>query len=596
MQARLVALVLLALVPLVGIASWQFEGEARDTIAEAEARAVAEARGAAHEFQTLVGQVRSLLTTMVQARALDPTRPAACQGMLEGVQAVAPWPLELALVSPDGHIVCNTALGNAGRRIGTRIDVRLALEGSGFTLSDPQASRPGAPPRYYGRQPLFSGTGQVEAVLQASLDPEVLLRAALAHRGVGQRAGILDLERNLLALQPSVPGAVGRHFPPSPMFTAMQAADEGHVRGSGVGAPAIFGYARIPGTATFMVVGLDEAEVMAAVASRRMISYQALAAVALLILLALLVGGELLFLRPIRTLETTVAHIAAGDLGVRTTLGAGAASEMRVLAAHVDAMAERMAEQGLDLHRARDAAEGASAAKTWFLGAASHELRTPLNGILGWAQVLDSDPDLPAHLREAAGTIVSAGKHLATIVSRLLDVARIEAGRLSAPESGAADLRALADSCASLVRPMVDAKGLLLRVTAAAPGAVLIDATRTRQIALNFLANAVKFTDRGSVALRVSWNAVGPATGMVRVEVEDTGPGVPPEAEARLFQDFAHFDPTGRDVNGVGLGLAVSARMAAHLGGSVGHIHPAAGGSLFWADLPAALAPQPLSW
>ncbi len=248
---------------------------------------------------------------------------------------------------------------------------------------------------------------------------------------------------------------------------------------------------------------------------------------------------------------------------------------------------ERAAEQG-ELALARDAAEAASRAKSRFLSSMSHELRTPLNVILGFAQVLSLDPGLRETQRDQVDAMQSAGRHLLDMISGILDFSRIEAGQLDLNPS-ITPLRPLLAECLEMVSQAAGAKQLRLTLDVApdAPLAARLDPLRLRQILLNLLDNAVKFTPAGSVSLRLL--AVG--QDQLRLEVADTGHGIAASQRSRLFKDFERLSRGDATVKGSGLGLAISARLAALMGGRLDHADNPGGGSLFWLELP--LQPPP---
>lgn len=238
-----------------------------------------------------------------------------------------------------------------------------------------------------------------------------------------------------------------------------------------------------------------------------------------------------------------------------------------------------------ELAGARDAAAAAGEAKSRFLARVSHELRTPLNGVLGFAQVLLQDPRLEPDQREQVKTLHEAGRHLLDLVNGLLDLSKIEAGRLDlAPRPVA--LRPLLDGCATLLAPEIARKALSfhLDVDPALPEAAELDPTRLRQLLLNLLSNAVKFTPSGG---RVELRLRRLDDGQLRIEVQDTGPGVPAEKQHLLFEDFVQLEPQGAgEAQGTGLGLAISARLVALMEGSIGCTEPPGGGALFWIEVP----------
>ena len=236
------------------------------------------------------------------------------------------------------------------------------------------------------------------------------------------------------------------------------------------------------------------------------------------------------------------------------------------------------------LSQARDASERANRAKSRFLAGMSHELRTPLNGIVGYAQLLRLEGGLTETQAARVDAMLGAGEHLLQMINRVLDFSEIEAERveLHAVET---DMRALAAACLDLMRPAASAKSLLLEMTVAPhlPEHVQVDPTRLRQIVLNLLGNAVRFTASGSVALRIRQ----PVLGTLAITVADTGPGIPPPVRAMLFKDFERLgaDQAG-GVEGAGLGLALSARLATVMGGRLSYDDNPGGGSLFLLELP----------
>lgn len=242
-----------------------------------------------------------------------------------------------------------------------------------------------------------------------------------------------------------------------------------------------------------------------------------------------------------------------------------------------------------EIAAARDAAAAAGEAKTRFLARVSHELRTPLNGVLGFAQVLLHDPRLAPEQREQVNTLHEAGRHLLELVNGLLDLSKIEAGRLDLALE-AVDLRRLLSGCTVLLEPEIARKALSfnLDVDPLLPAAARLDPLRTRQLLLNLLSNAVKFTPAGG---RVDLRVMAAPEGRMRIEVADTGPGIPKDKQHLLFEDFVQLTPnSGPDAQGTGLGLAISARLATLMGGAIGCASPDGGGALFWVELPLGAA------
>ncbi|GAB3377918.1 ATP-binding protein [Lysobacter fragariae] len=235
-----------------------------------------------------------------------------------------------------------------------------------------------------------------------------------------------------------------------------------------------------------------------------------------------------------------------------------------------------------------DLAEQASQAKTRFLATLGHEVRTPMTGVLGMSELLLRTP-LNAQQRGYVGTIRGAGEHLLRLVNDALDLARIESGKLELADEPF-DLRGLAEELGALIGPLAKQRGLAfqLSIDDDAPRALRGDAARVRQILLNLLGNAVKFTERGSVSLWVS--AIEPQG--VCFEVADTGPGLNAEQKSRLFRRFEQADGarTSARYGGSGLGLAISQELAVAMTGVIEVDSAPGSGTRFSVRLPLASA------
>jgi signal transduction histidine kinase/CheY-like chemotaxis protein/purine-cytosine permease-like protein len=220
----------------------------------------------------------------------------------------------------------------------------------------------------------------------------------------------------------------------------------------------------------------------------------------------------------------------------------------------------------LALQQAKQAADAANQAKTRYISAISHELRTPLNSILGYAQLLDDDPAIPEARRQAVRVIKRGGDHLLSLIEGTLDMARIEGGKLTL-EPAPMRLRESLQQIARMFELQARSKGIAFAadLDAQAPELVRADEKRLRQILINLLGNAVKFTREGRVTFRLRY-----ARAIAHFEIEDTGPGMAPDEVARVFEPFARGSAAGQGGSaGTGLGLTIAKMLAELMGGEM---------------------------
>jgi signal transduction histidine kinase len=236
---------------------------------------------------------------------------------------------------------------------------------------------------------------------------------------------------------------------------------------------------------------------------------------------------------------------------------------------------------------ARHAAEAANRAKSEFLASMSHELRTPLNAVLGYAQLLAMDSSLSARQARGVDAIHQSGQHLLELINDILDLARIEAGRTEL-NPGPVNLTTFLKAAVNLMQVKAHEKRLLFAFEPAAdlPETVLVDERRLRQVLLNLLGNAIKFTDRGTVTLRADAEPEGPANVLLRLEVEDTGVGMRPEDLGRIFEPFEQVGDAQRRSGGTGLGLTITRALVNDMGGKVQVSSEPGRGTCFRVELP----------
>jgi PAS domain S-box-containing protein len=239
------------------------------------------------------------------------------------------------------------------------------------------------------------------------------------------------------------------------------------------------------------------------------------------------------------------------------------------------------------LRLAKEDAERANAAKTEFLSRMSHELRTPLNSILGFAQLIDRTPLHPDD-QDGLEQILNAGNHLLGLINEVLDMARIEVGRLTLALEPVESSEVLQEAL-SLVRPLAAARQLRIN-SDACEFTLITDRQRLRQVLLNLLSNAIKFNRPGG-EVRVTCAS---GEGSLRISVTDTGRGIPPQKLGQLFKAFERLDAASTSTEGIGLGLAISKRLVELMGGQIGVESVPDEGSTFWITLPTTEASESL--
>ncbi|HEX3994378.1 MAG TPA: ATP-binding protein, partial [Acetobacteraceae bacterium] len=282
-----------------------------------------------------------------------------------------------------------------------------------------------------------------------------------------------------------------------------------------------------------------------------------------------------------------VAAILLSDVRARDAAMATQARDAGALKrsnkALTDEIARREGAQAA-LRAAKAVADEASHARSRFLTNITHELRTPLHGILGYAELLGLEGGLNPTQSARVASMIAAGEHLLGMINAVLDVSQIEAGRLEL-NPVEIDLADLAAACLDVVRPKAEAKGLALAMTVTTPGRVSADVTRLRQVLINLLGNAIKFTASGKVDLRLTRTAAGNG---VRLEVVDTGPGIWARHRDKLFRAFERLNAHAVEgIEGTGLGLALAAQFVRAMDGRIGYTDNPGGGSIFWVELPA---------
>jgi two-component system sensor histidine kinase BarA len=305
----------------------------------------------------------------------------------------------------------------------------------------------------------------------------------------------------------------------------------------------------------------------------------------------------LLILQPVRVLQETAEKVSEGDLNIRSDINTG--DEFQQLSETFNTMLTnlkatedqlRAINQGLDLKlgqlaEANLALYESNRLKSEFLANVSHELRTPLNSILGFADLLrDATGAADTKTARYANNILQSGKHLLDLINDLLDLAKIEAGKMQI-RSEPLSLADLLEGLTNIIKPLAESKQLTLSADVAADVPIIqTDPGKLQQVLYNFLSNAIKFSPSGG---RIELAAVREEDDHVRISVTDFGPGIPSDKQQLIFEKFRQIDASvTRTHGGTGLGLAISKELTSLLGGSIGVRSTPGQGATFWIRVP----------
>jgi signal transduction histidine kinase len=606
-RARLLLLVLLAVIPALGLALYTNleERQLRKTQVEEQAMRLSRLVSADHE--RLIEDARQLLVTLAAFPAVRDRNRAACNTLFADLLARRSSYANLAVVDADGNVIC-TALPMTGQvYVGDRVYFQRALETRDFAIGEYQVGRVTGKATLNFGYPVLDDAGHVRAVVVAALDLAWLNQLA-SQAGLPPRSMLTVIDRNgtILSRYPDEGKWVGKLMPESLVLKAILTQQgNGMTEAPGTdGIPRLFSFAPFGGRAqsagAYVSVGIPAAVAFAGANQILARNLAALGLVAGLALAAAWVGGNLFIVRQIQALVRATKRVAAGELGVRTGLPQGQ-GELSQLAGAFDQMAEsleraherRLLEEELrrknyQLEQQNLAIQEANRLKTEFVSMVSHELRTPLTSIQGYAELLLEDEQIAEEQRESLTLVKKNSDRLLGLINDLLDLSCIEAGRVDLQRTSL-DLARLILEVAGSLRPLIEAKRQRLRLELGdALPAVWADADRVTQILTNLISNAHKYTlVEGSITV-----AARRDDGFVRVDVSDTGIGLSPEDQAQLFTKFFtahHRSPQAG--GGTGLGLVITRSLVELHGGRITVSSAPGQGSTFSFSLPALEIP-----
>lgn len=621
LRARYVALAIgLALVPLALIVLIMQHGLRARLGERAEQATAQQVLGAARQLNHALGQAGAQLRYLAALppvagilRAQDGQGVDPLDGTTEALW-VARFGELLAAVAASDHKIASVRLIGRDERLLARADFRLGVPVPAESLEEWVSA---GDPAYLNSQRLPPGRTAISPLLQKQgpgagaqvisfgtpihthgQARAVLVLDVLAERAVagvltpGESGSLLLADGTGRYLRGAVVPAAQASTPDRGLFEDWPGLDprkldyDQHAVSRGRALHARLVDVNAGGVASFWMVGFieDESAMQALFDDMGRLVLQWAVILGLLAISVALVMADLLS-KPLRVLSDTARRVKGGALELRAPVARN--DEVGELASAFNNMLDSLQRSNQSLVDARVLAEEATRAKSAFLANMSHEVRTPMNGVLGMLELL-TQTDLDARQREYALTAKNSAEALLNVLNDILDLSRIEAGKLVIDKI-AFDLRRLAEECVTLFSHRAQEKrvSLVRFIPADIPAMVTGDPTRVRQILLNLLSNAVKFTHAGEVSLTLRTRLDPGDRCVVRFDIRDTGIGLTEEQRRGLFQPFSQADSsTTRNYGGTGLGLAICKRLVVLMHGEIGVESKVGEGTIFWFELP----------
>jgi signal transduction histidine kinase len=602
LRTRLLLLVLLAVIPALGLTLYTNLEERQLRKAQVLEQAMRLSRFISADHERLIEDARQFLVTLAQLPAVRDRNRAACNALFANLLTRQSSYANLGVIDADGDVFCSALPMTGQVYAGDRVYFRRAIETRDFAIGEYQIGRITGKATLVFGYPVLDDAGSARAVVFAALNLNWLNElAGQAGLPAGSMLTVIDRNGTILSRYPDDGKRVGKLLPePIVLNAILTQQGNGTTEAPGAdGIPRLFSFAPFGGAVrsadAYVSVGIPQAVAFAGVNQILARNLVMLGIVAGLALAAAWVGGNLFIVRQVQALVEATKRVATGELGVRTGLPHGQ-GELSQLAAAFDQMAEsldraherRLLEEELrrknyQLEQQNLAIQEANRLKTEFVSMVSHELRTPLTSIQGYAELLREDQCITEEQHETLTIIKKNSDRLLGLVNDLLDLSRMEAGKLDLHRASL-DLTRLIPEVVGSLRPLIDAKQQRLKLDLGeALPAVWADQDRVTQILTNLISNAHKYTRaEGSITV-----AARRDDGLVRVDVSDTGIGLSPEDQAQLFTKFfrAH-ERSPQAGGGTGLGLVICRLLVELHGGRITVDSAPGQGSTFSFSLP----------
>ncbi|MFZ5812773.1 MAG: ATP-binding protein [Thermodesulfobacteriota bacterium] len=585
-RGRIILLVLVCALPIIGLLVLSVVRERDRAMERIEAEALRLAISAADIQEHVIIGTRQMLMTLAQLPQVRELDAAACSIAFARLLKEDPYYTNILVAAPDGEVLAMGVTFGRSMNIADRLHFRETVETGRFSAGEYIVSRVANEAIFPFGYPVFDESGRLRGVLVAAIRLSSLREwFDAAHFPTGTILGVADRAGIRLFHYPYQ----ARTNPPGQPIKrdiwegTRSGGDVGDlIRTGSDGVRRLYAYKKLrfdgagpPYMTVFVGLPLDD--ILATAEGPPMRNLMLASVLALVALAGAWMVGSVSIGRAVDRLVTAAGRLGRGDYSARTGMDHDKGELGRVAEA-LDGMAGAIEEESArrlaaeaELIGAKEAAESASRAKSEFLANMSHEIRTPLNGVMGMLQLMDTTA-LNLEQKEYTEEAVRSCQRLTLLLSDILDLSRIEAGMMERREEPFS-LGAVFEEIRGLLGHAAGGKGLSLSLVkdSALPDRVSGDGLRLRQILLNLVGNAVKFTPAGSVTVE-AWNLTGARPGEVRAlfRVSDTGIGISDEQMATIFEPFTQADGSfSRRFQGAGLGLSIVRRLMDLLGGNL---------------------------